>query len=56
MKRLTLKAERLAELTDEELQLAVAGTWSLSTCVVSTEQPCTSFFATRYETRCVLDG
>ena len=55
VKRLTLKAERLAELTDDELRYAVGGTFSASTCVVSLEQPCTTFFATRYETRCIVD-
>jgi hypothetical protein len=55
VKRLTLKAERLAELTDDELQAAVAGTYSASTCVISTQYPCLTNYCTRLELRCIVD-
>ena len=53
--RLVLKAERLAELTDSELQQAVGGTYSASTCVVSTAYPCLTGYCTKLELRCIVD-
>ncbi len=56
MKRLSLKAERLAELTDDELRGAVGGTYSASTCMFSIDPPCISIYYTHFDLDCVVHG